>query len=347
MRTLQEWYGRRSLWSRRLIVSLLAISIVLGGLWFTPTPYYITAPGAAVDTGRIINVEGGKLGAGRLYLLSLVTTRANLLLYLWAQVDPRADLETREEFLGPVKDYATYIRIHRETMSNSQRTAKAIALQLTGYGAGVRSVGAKVLDLVEHTPAREILSIDDVVIEADGRTITSAEDFINVVAGVAPGGIISMRVRRGAQELQLKVPTVEHPERKGAAMVGVQLGDSLIFDEPIPVGIRSGYIIGPSAGLIFTLQIIDQLSPQGITGGRRIAGTGTIEREGRVGAIGGVEQKVFTAESAGADVIFVPQANYADAQRVATRIIVVPIDNVRDALAWLKANPNTAAASRE
>lgn len=347
MRTLQEWYGRRSLWSRRLLVFLLVISLGLGGLWFTPTPYYITAPGAAIDTGRIVAVEGGTMGAGRLYLLSLVTTQANLLLYLWAQVDPRADLETGEQFLGPVKDYATYVRINRETMSNSQRTAKAIALQLTGYGAGVRSVGAKVLDLVEDTPAKEILRIDDVVMEADGRMIASADDFIQVVAGVPPGGIISVRVRRGAQELLLKVPTVEHPERKGFAMVGVQLSDALIFDEPIPVVIRSGYIIGPSAGLIFTLQIIDQLSPEGITGGRTIAGTGTIEREGRVGAIGGVEQKVYTAESAGADVIFVPRANYEDGQRVATRIIVVPVDNVRDALAWLRANPNTAATGRE
>jgi len=347
VRTLQEWFGRRSLWSRRLLVSLLVISLGLGGLWFTPTPYYITAPGAAIDTGRMIAVEGGKVGTGRLYLLSLVTTRANLLLYLWAQIDPRAELETREQFLGPVKDYATYVRIHRETMSNSQRTAKAIALQLTGYGTGVRSAGAKVLDLVENTPATELLRIDDIVVEAEGRSITSAEDFIQVVAGVAPGAVISLRVRRGAQELLVLVPTVEHPDRRGTAMVGVQLNDALIFDEPIPVGIRAGYVIGPSAGLVFTLQIIDQLAPEGITGGRKIAGTGTIEREGRVGAIGGVEQKVYTAESAGADVIFVPKANYEDAQRVATRIIVVSVDNVRDALAWLRANPNSVAQGRE
>jgi len=117
--------------------------------------------------------------------------------------------------------------------------------------------------------------------------------------------------------------------------LGIFIKDYLVFDVPIPVQIRSGLITGPSAGLMFTLQIIDQLTPGGLTGDMVIAGTGTIEHDGSVGSIGGVRQKVFAAEVAGASVIFVPRENYPAAAAAATRIQVVPVDNVRDALNWL------------
>ena len=140
-------------------------------------------------------------------------------------------------------------------------------------------------------------------------------------------------VLRGAEELTLTLPTLASQEagREGTAMLGITIQDELEFDDDaVPVEIRSGSIFGPSAGLMFTLQIIDQLTPGGLTD-LVVAGTGTIEPDGRVGRIGGVQQKVYTAEAAGADLMFVPRGNYEEAAAVATRVQVVPVDHVRDA----------------
>ena len=129
-----------------------------------------------------------------------------------------------------------------------------------------------------------------------------------------------MTVLRGGEEL---TADAAHPgvaggrAAEGTAVFGITIQDELEFDDDaVPVEIRSGSIFGPSAGLMFTLQIIDQLTPGGLTD-LVVAGTGTIEPDGRVGRIGGVQQKVYTAEAAGADLMFVPRGNYEEAAAVA------------------------------
>lgn len=336
--SIRNWYSRRSLWVRRLFVLLLALSVAGATLWFIPTPYYITAPGAAVDTGRLVAVGGGQSHRGKLYMLIVAVQPANLFWYLYAKVDDRAVLETRKEFLGEIPDYQEYLELTRQMMFESQNTAKAIAMQLAGYGQGVRAAGARVVYLTEGAAAQGYLHKGDVVVEMGGRQVQSADEFRELARGISPGVRVPMRVRRGEATTLVSVPAGEHPDpaRQGSAFFGISIADELAFDIPLPVQIKSGAITGPSAGLMFTLQIVDQLTPGGITGGHIIAGTGTIEADGRVGNIGGVQQKVFTAEAAGAEVMFVPRGNYEDARQVASRIELVPVGNVREALAWLK-----------
>ncbi len=335
---LRAWYSRRSLVARRLL--LFGLALVASGLvlWFTPSPYYITAPGAAIDTGRLISVKGGQGRNGQLYMLVVTVQPANLFWYLYAKLDPRAVLETRQEFLGEIPNYEEYVELTRRMMEESQKTAKAIGMQLAGYGQGVRTVGVRVEYLTEGAPSQGYLQKGDVIVQVAGKAVQRASEFQAVARSLAAGVRVPMRVRRGGAIVELSVPTGEHPERKGEAYFGIVLGDELEFDMPVQVDIKSGFITGPSAGLMFTLQIVDQLTPGGIAGGHIIAGTGTIEVDGRVGNIGGVQQKVYTAETAGAEVMFVPRGNYEEARKVASRIQLIPVDNVRDALQWLRAN---------
>jgi len=87
---------------------------------------------------------------------------------------------------------------------------------------------------------------------------------------------------------------------------------------------------------MFTLEIINQLTEDDITDGMRIAGTGTIRRDGTVGAIGGVKQKVFAAIDVGATVVFIPAANYEDALLAAgDDITVVRVETIDDPLDYL------------
>jgi Lon-like protease len=343
---LQKWYSRQSAWARRLLLLFLSLLTVSGALWFTPTAYYITAPGAAIDTSKLVSVQGGHARSDHLYMLIVATEPANLFWYLYAKVDHRADLETKEQFLGGVEDYDKYLELTRKMMADSQQTAKALALQYLGYGNGVIFQGAEISDLATGSPSAGVLQKGDVIVEVAGKPVQRLNDLLAITAGLAGGQPVNLRVRRGDQVLALTVLTGVHPDpsRKGSAYFGILPSDSLAFDVPIPVDIKTGDITGPSAGMMFTLQIIDQLSPQPLAGSIRVAGTGTIEPDGKVGAIGGVQQKVYTAEAAGAQVMFVPRANYEDARKVATRIQVVPVDQFRDALDWLNTHGSAGRA---
>jgi Lon-like protease len=129
----------------------------------------------------------------------------------------------------------------------------------------------------------------------------------------------------------------------GLSLAGYQVlidPDSLDFQFPIPVSIIPQRIAGgSSAGLMFTLTIFDLLTPEDLTGGRLIAGTGTITLDGRVGAIGGVRQKVGGAERAGAEYFLVPPNNYEEALAAARRIKVVKAATALEAIEFLQSLP--------
>jgi PDZ domain-containing protein len=340
MQYLRTWYSRRNPWDRRLLQLVASLTAVAALLVFVPTPYYITAPGAAVDSSRMVNVEQGIAHPDRLYMLIVTSQPANLFWYLYAKLDRRAVLETPEEFLGIIEDYPQYVEWTRELMRDSQKIAQAVALQQIGYGRGVTPVSVGVTAVGPDSPARDLLAPGDLFVSVDGTPVASLAEMTDLLRQRPAGVVLPVRLLRDGLELSLDVPTMEHPdpERKGTAAFGINIAERLEYDMPIPISIRPGLITGPSAGLVFTLQIIDQLTPGGITGGLRVAATGTIEADGRVGRIGGVQQKVYAAETAGAHVMFVPQGDYAEASLVRTRMPVVPVDHVRDALEWLKAN---------
>ena len=123
--------------------------------------------------------------------------------------------------------------------------------------------------------------------------------------------------------------------------MGIQI-ETAGFDytPPFPVSIETDKISGgPSAGLIFTLSVYNSLISQDLTGGRRIAGTGTIALDGSVGPIGGVKQKIFAAEAVGATYFLCPVDNYADAVSVAKSLKVVKIATVQQAIDFLRSLP--------
>ncbi|MFZ5828001.1 MAG: S16 family serine protease [Bacillota bacterium] len=342
-----KWFRQLDTWVRRLFLLSSLVAIVGFVLVYTPTDFYITAPGAAIDTSRLISVDGGERHRSRLYMLVVNTQPANLFWYIYAQLDNRAVLETRDEYLGGFQDYAEYLDWNKRLMEESQRTAKAIAFQQLGFGEGVRAVGVRIVGILADSPVRGILKAGDVIIGMDHHPVQNRNELRRILESHVGGVRLPVKIRREGETLELTVPTRswEDPNRTGAAL-GVTIDDELVFDDAaVKVDVHSGPIFGPSAGLMFTLQIIDQLTPDGLSGNLVVAGTGTIEYDGGVGVIGGVEQKVYTAEAAGADVIFVPRGNYEEAARVATRIEVVPVDHIRDAVTWLRDNSKEGRAS--
>jgi PDZ domain-containing protein len=123
--------------------------------------------------------------------------------------------------------------------------------------------------------------------------------------------------------------------------VGIQIETAgFNYNPPFPISIETNKISGgPSAGLIFTLSVYNSLISRDLTGGRRIAGTGTINLDGTVGPIGGVKQKIFSAEAVGATYFLCPADNYADAVSVAKTIQVVKVATVQQAIDFLRSLP--------
>lgn len=340
-------FRRQSLIRRRILAIATAVVLAVSVLWFVPTGYYVTAPGAAIRTERMIEVEGGEDHPGRLMLLVVAAQPANLFWYLYGKLDARVDLETPQQFLGSIPDFHEYVKLSQAMMQDSQQTARAIALQLAGKGAGVQPVGVTVLSLLPQAPAAAVLQEGDLLLAVADQEVVTVEQVRSAMSGAVPGEPVTLLIRRGEERLALEVITYEEPARKGQALIGATLKPAYHFDLPVDVRIKSGQITGPSAGLMFTLTIIDKLTAGGITGGLSVAGTGTINPDGTVGMIGGARQKAVSAELAGADVFFVPSGNYEEARQAATVMEVVSVDTVYDALDWLQRHRPSAFSAEQ
>lgn len=326
---------------RRLAGGVVAVALLAAALWFVPTPYYVTAPGAAFAAEKLVQVPGAvrPQHPGQLLVLTVATQRANLFWWLYANAAPdRAALQTPREYLGYYPNYEEYYQDTVRMMEDSRRFAAAAGLRALGYHVPVRPEGVTVVAVPAGAPARGVLRAGDMILAVGGRPTLTQADVVQELTALTPGQAVAVRVRRGRQELDLTVPTGPHPQRPGAS-TGALVSERYQVDLPVAVQIRPGPITGPSAGLVFSLEVIAQLSQEDWLGKRTVAATGEVDWQGNVRPIGGARQKVFTAEAAGAAVLLVPAENYREAAAVATRVEVVPVRTVAEALDWLRRHP--------
>jgi PDZ domain-containing protein len=190
-------------------------------------------------------------------------------------------------------------------MVSSQDTAIAAALTELGYSLPLQT---EVLDVTDGSPADGTLRTRDRLIEINGVRIRRVQQVSAAIQKTGIGEPARFVVQRGRATRTLTVTPEASPDDPERAVVGVQIGTG--YDFPFDVSLRlSDDIGGPSAGLIFSLGVYDTLTPGSLTGGTDIAGTGTITGKGRVGPIGGIQQKIVAAADAGAKVFLVPPDN--------------------------------------
>ncbi|ORC15160.1 MULTISPECIES: PDZ domain-containing protein [Rothia] len=187
-------------------------------------------------------------------------------------------------------------------MTNSQEVAQAAALTQLGIGY---TETLKVSGLVEGSPSTGLVETDDLVIAINGQTLTG---YTKLTEGVnaAGGEPVDLTLSRDGQERTVTI-TPTYNEQSESYVLGLYIARS--FDFPLTVNYGLEEVGGPSAGMMFALGIMDELTPGEMTGGVHFAGTGTIDSDGTVGPIGGVEQKMWGAADAGATVFLAPEAN--------------------------------------
>jgi PDZ domain-containing protein len=345
--------SRRRRWVRRIATGLLVLLAVaaIAGL-FIHLPYRIISPGSATPLDQdVVSVRGASTfpHRGRLLYLTVRVTPSdpNVYRYLFAHLDSDVQIIGRSDFQGCASD-AENLRISNLEMRDSQDTAKTVALRRLGYTVPDEKSETTIVDVVCNGPSAGKLQLGDIITAVDGHPVTVAADIKPLIVAHRPGDRIQVTVDRDGVK---KDVTVKAGERDHQAFLGVSSSDVAEHHFPIDVNIDTARVSGPSAGLAFTLAIIDDLTPGDLTGGQRVAITGTIAPDGTVGPVGGVAQKAVAARSAGAKLMLVPPEEFKDAKSHADGMKVVSVRTLDDALTALRkaggdpigATPTTAA----
>jgi len=346
---------RRKLPKWPFVLAAVVFALVVGvvAAWPINLPYYALSPGPVNDVTDYISVDEAAAAEGDLFFLTVVLQEVNVLEYVAAQINPEVDLSPREN-IRPAGTTEEQLRDQNlNLMNQSKQNAIYVALSELGYEVTFEGSGARVTDLTEVSAAEGVLESGDLIIAVDGTPVEFLDDAIGQLGGRAPGDTVELTIERPVDDPDVAferhvveitlIPyraideddnLIEDPDR---GMVGVFLenGDSeIVF--PVEVEIDSQNIGGPSAGMMFTLEIMNQLTDEDLTSGHRIAGTGTIRQDGTVGAIGGIKQKVYGAIDAGAVYVLVPDGNYDEAVLAAgDDITVVRVVTIDDALQFL------------
>ena len=221
---------------------------------------------------------------------------------LQAWIDPAQDVFPVDDVFDPQVTQEEVAEENAIQMEGSQEEATAVALRAIGKDVPTHIAIAGITD---SSKAKGLLKVHDRLESIGGTSITTAQSVRDALQKSKPGDTVALTVTRDGKELTVDVPTVEG--QGGRTALGVLLG--LDHDFPATVTIDAGSIGGPSAGLMFSLGIYDKLTPGPLTGDHRIAGTGTIDDDGKVGRIGGIRQKLAGARSDGAEYFLAPSAN--------------------------------------
>jgi PDZ domain-containing protein len=178
-----------------------------------------------------------------------------------------------------------------------------------------------------------------VIVGANGAEVRTPSDLREIVGRLKPGAGARLAIRDGQRTRQLTVRTVEDPSDPNRAVIGIVVGQSARIELPVDVDIDLGDVGGPSAGLAFALDVVEELG-RDVDRGYRVAATGELELDGTVAPIGGAKQKAIGARRSGVEVLIVPAGDNADdARSGAGDLRVIPVETFQQALRALATLP--------
>lgn len=325
-------------------VSLLVLALSIASVSLLPTNSGLEAPGVSLSIEPMVNIPAQYLHkpSGSFYLVTVISY-APITAGMWAlgQVDPAVKIVAPQVVVPKNTTPQEQARQDYKMLDDSETTAIAVGLQLAGYPSTMVGKGVTVISILPDSHANGILQTGDVITGLNGNPVRTTSDLIQLIQAQPPNATVKMDIQRGNEKLQVSVPLMTPASPGDKPQIGIAIGSAgFDFKPPFPISIVTQKIEGgPSAGLMFTLTVYNLLSKEDLTGGRKIAGTGTINLDGTVGPIGGVKQKIFAAEGVGAKYFLCPVDNYADAVSVAKSIKVVKIATVEQAISFLRSLP--------
>jgi PDZ domain-containing protein len=320
-----------------LLLVVLLLAAVLGALYIIPSNHYVYLPDRARAADPLVKVPGEKNREtdNGIYMVDVIVRRASILERLVPGLFEGATL-VPEERLNPlgVSDAARREESLQD-MTKSQQVAAAVALRELGYDVEAVPNGVLVSQVAPDAPAAGKFEIGDVIVRVEDEEIHTTTALARYMrANVEAGDEVQVTVRRGDGLERLRVGTTQSPD-SDRPVFGIIVEQEADITLPVDISIDAGNIGGPSAGLAFALDIVDELGSD-IDEGRKIVVTGAIALDGTIEPIGGVKQKTIGAREADADVFVVPDENGAEARRYADGLTIVSASTFDQALTELE-----------
>lgn len=323
-----------------LFVLLMASVIAASSI---DVPYYAISPGSARQTNDLVEVPQDRRfpPKGQLLFVTVGVARLKALSWVVASLDRDVEIVPERVILGttPPDEYRQQVS---QEMVDAKEAAAVVALIRVCEAAEERGTGARVDQVVEGSPAAASGIVrGDVVTAVDGQEVRTATQALAALRAKPPGAPLQLTVVGPADGAPPRTATAtlgRRPEDPARSFLGVTLRTrQQDFDLPFEIAIDTGKVGGPSAGLEFALSIVDQLTPGELTGGQKVAVTGTIELDGTVGPVGGIPQKTVSVRRAGARLFLVPKDQVAEAQAKSEGIEVVGVASLDEAIQALAA----------
>ncbi len=300
-------------------------------LWLLPdsgTDILLVDPAHPVDQLVTVPNDARTPQPGPIYFVDVREREARLLERLVPFLRPNGSTLTP----APPVSSAVERQIGVQDMTQSQKVAAVVALDHLGYKVKATTGGVTIVLVEKSAPAARVLRTSDVIVAADGRKVNSVADLRAVLAKHRPGDVVRITFVRDGKRTTAPIKTVSDPQDSKRALVGVSARDNLKVTLPVQIKIDAGGVGGPSAGLAFALDILQELG-RDVAHGHKIAATGEIALDGTVGPIGGVKQKTLGARKAGVDAFLVPAGeNAREARRYADGLRIIPVKNFPQAL---------------
>jgi PDZ domain-containing protein len=324
--------------SLTLSIAMLVTALLLAVLAVIPVPYVVESPGPTRDTlgqdngAPLISISGAKTypTTGQLRLTTVSATGgpgypSNLGEVVRGWFDPSSAVQPAELFYPPNATKTAVDQANQAEMTSSQEDATVAALEELGY---VVPATLTVAGTTKGSGADGVLKIDDVLVSFNGTALTTFTQLTDLLKAITAGATVQLGVVRAGARMDIGVKTAARTG--GGAQLGVLINPT--FKPPIDVSIKIDNIGGPSAGTMFALGIIDKLTPEDEAHGQVIAGTGTMDITGDVGAIGGIRQKLVGARDDGATWFLAPASNCGEVVgHVPAGLHVVKVSTLHDA----------------
>ena len=279
-----------------LIVLLFAAAV----LWILPSNEYVFLPDRARPVAPLVQVKGGKEPtSGGIYYDAVIIRRAKLFEKLFHFVHSGATYVPANVVNPPGVNDSQRRTLDLREMARSQDIAGAVALKYLGYKVDIHPIGALIDDVIAGSPAAKAqIEPTEIIVSVNGSPVRTPADLRRLMSKHRPGETVRLGIKNGAGLRVVPVKTGADPQDPKRAVIGVFVSQAAQVKLPIGVNIDAGSIGGPSAGLAFALDVLEELGHD-VTRGCKVAATGELELDGSVQPIGGVKQKTIGVRRAG------------------------------------------------
>lgn len=333
---------RRALSPLRLAVAgIVALVIAVVVLLTQTSNEYLLVPDRAHPLAGLVKVPDSRPSdkRGGVYYVDVLERKASLAERLFPWLRSGSTLVQHDVLTPPGVTDQQRLEADRFDMQLSQQVASAVALRALGYDVRIEQRGVRVALVYGQTHAAGKLRPGDVIVAADRKPVRSSLDLHNILARHDVGYVVSLAFLRAGKLHHVRIKTSPDPFDNTRAIIGFEPQPALHLQTPFRITFDLGDVGGPSAGLAFALQILEERG-RDVDHGYKVAATGVINPDGSVGEIGGIEQKTYGARQAHVDVFLVPAGdNYRDARKYAHGLRIIPVKSFQQALRVLATLP--------